>query len=152
MKIFIAADHGGFELKNYLVEYLLNSNFEFEDLSAPEIISTDDYPDYAKSVCRKVLNEANSVGILICKSGNGMAIAANKHKGIYASLCFTGTHAEFARKDDNSNVLCLDSKYHTNFKDYENIVDKFLTTEFDTKTTDRFLRRFKKVQDIEANI
>lgn len=150
MKIFIAADHGGFLLKNHLVDFLKQSNYEVNDFSSPEIDRTDDYPDYAKKVCEAVLENPGSNGVLICKSGNGMVIAANKFKGIYAALCFGEVHADFAKKHDNANVICLDSEYHCDFIDHENTLRTFLESEFDDKTTDRHARRFKKIQEIES--
>lgn len=149
MKIYIAADHGGFNLKNHLLNFMGSENYEFEDLSSTELDRTDDYPDYAKKVCEAVLANPGSTGILLCKSGNGMVIAANKFKGIYAALCFNEIHAEFAKRHNNANVLCLDSEYHCDIREFESIVLKFLETEFEDKNTDRHLRRFKKIQDIE---
>ncbi len=152
MKIYIAADHGGFELKNRILKEL-QKEFDMEDLGPFEFIADDDYPDFALKVATAVAENGmnddlihKTLGILICKSGNGMCIAANKVKGAYASLCFSKIHAEMARKHDNANIICLDSEYEG--EDPVEIVKKFLKANFDGIET-RHGRRFKKILDIE---
>ena len=148
MNIYIASDHGGLKLKSKILanSKLQIPNYKFEDLGPYELDPNDDYPDYALKVAEKVAQEPDALGILICRSGNGMCIAANKVKGAYAALAFSEYHAEMARKDDNANVLCLDADYQG-----ENpivIVKKFLESEFAGMDT-RHGRRFRKVQEIE---
>lgn len=145
MKIFIAADHGGFTLKNEIIKEL--DEFSFTDLGPQELNLEDDYPDFAKILCDSLLQEPGSTGILICKSGIGMSIAANKFKGIFAALCFTPEHAKKAREHNNANVLCLDSEYGSPETHLE-IVKTFLQTEFLGWET-RHGRRVKKVLEIE---
>ena len=154
MNIYIAADHGGFELKKQIIYFLTASVELSKQLGAlsitdvgPEVLDpTDDYPDFAFKTAIKVTEDPESIGILICRSGNGMVIAANKVKGAYASLCFTETHATKAREDDGSNILCLDADYE-NAETHQKIIKAFLTSK--TLTEDRFQRRFLKVQDWE---
>jgi ribose 5-phosphate isomerase B len=146
MKIYIASDHGGFELKNEIVSGLKEQDHDVEDMGPFELVPDDDYPDYALPVAESVKSTPDSIGILICRSGNGMAIAANKVSDIYASLCINKEHARKAREDDNSNVLCLDADYGGD--EPIEIVQQFLKAEFAGLDT-RHGRRFKKVQDIE---
>lgn len=145
MKIFIAGDHGGFTLKNEIIKEL--AEFNFTDLGPQELNLDDDYPDFAKILCDRLLQEPGLTGILICKSGIGMSIAANKFKGIYAALCFTPEHAKKAREHNNANVLCLDSEYGSKENHLE-IVKTFLQSEFAGWET-RHGRRVKKVFEIE---
>lgn len=152
MKIYISSDHGGFELKNQLLEsleipekYSGKENGIF-DLGPFEYNKDDDFPDFAKLVCEKIQNEKDSLGILICKSGIGMSIAANKYKGCYAALCFSPLHAQKAKEDDNANILCIGADYDG--EDANLIAQSFINTEFDS-SIERFQRRFEKVQKIE---
>ena len=156
MKIYLGADHGGFDTKNELLKQL-EAKFpehEFVDLGAKTLEPLDDFPDYAEAVARNVAGENDEVGesewkalgILICRSGNGMCIAANKVKGIYASLGFSAQHGLMARRDDNANVLCLDADYKS--EEPIDIAMSFINAKFagfDTK----YGRRFGKVLEIE---
>lgn len=148
MKIYIASDHGGFELKNQIVKHLKGGDHTVEDMGPSELNPDDDYPDYALPVAENVAVNPGSTGILICRSGNGMAVAANKVKGIYAALCINTTHAKKAREDDNANVLCLDADYGGD--EPTDIVDEFINSSFAGMDT-RHGRRFQKVQKIEEN-
>lgn len=150
MKIYIASDHGGFHLKNEIIQALNSAdgthNSEVTDLGPYEFDKDDDYPDYAKRVAEKIKADPEARGILICRSGNGMCIAANKFKGVYAALTFSEKHAEMAVVDDNANVLCLDADYENN--DSLKIVISFLKAEFAGHDT-RHGRRFRKIQAFE---
>lgn len=106
MKIFIGSDHGAFELKETLKAELKNLGIDFEDCGCADTTSVD-YPDIAKKTCKKILSTPNSLGVLMCGTGIGISIAANKIKGIRAALCHTELEAELARKHNDSNVLCL---------------------------------------------
>lgn len=145
MKIFISSDHGGFGVKEKIVRELGN-DYEIKDLGPYEINPDDDYPDYAKRVSKMILENPGSRGVLICRSGNGMAIAANKHKGIYASLCFGSRHARKAVEDDNSNICCLDADYEG--EDEVEIAKAFIDAEFAGVGT-RHERRFNKITALE---
>ena len=104
--IYIASDHGGFRLKSFLVEkYKNSSEYNFIDLGTNSLESCD-YPIYAKKLCEKVIAE-NTLGILICGTGIGMSMAANKHKGIRAALCAFEFQGRMTKAHNNASVLCL---------------------------------------------
>lgn len=106
LKIAIGADHGGFKLKEKIVQYLKEKNIEFEDFGTFSEDSCD-YPDYGKKVAKEVSEGKFNRGILVCGSGIGMSIVANKFKGVIAALCWNKATATSARTHNNSNVLCL---------------------------------------------
>lgn len=108
MKISIGADHRGFYLKTIIIERC--SDIEFCDVGTHDERRTD-YPLYAQDVCKHVLTGAADAGILICGSGQGMAIAANRHRGIYAALCWSVKMAEVAKAHDAANVLVLSADF-----------------------------------------
>ncbi|GIW67557.1 MAG: ribose-5-phosphate isomerase [Candidatus Parcubacteria bacterium] len=146
MKIFIGADHRGFELKEYLKEKLKENNYHVEDLGNFVYDPNDDYPDFALEVGERVASEKGNVGILICGSGAGVCFTVNKVKGIRGSLAFNSEMAKKMKADDDINVLCLAS----DFIDEENaweIVKAFLETKF--KNEEKYLRRIKKVNEYE---
>lgn len=146
MKIFIGADHRGFELKEFLKEKLQENNFEIEDCGNFVYDPEDDYPDFAFKVGEKVIENIGSLGILICGSGAGVCFAVNKIKGIRASIIYNEEMAKRAKADDDLNVLCLASDFI--FKEEALKITKvFLETEFKNET--KYLRRIKKVSDYE---
>ena len=152
MKIFIASDHGGFELKKTVIEDLKPKNYDLTDLGAFELDSNDDYTDFAAKLSDEIIRygknvSANVIGILICRSGIGMSIAANKVKGIYAALCFTPLHAKRAREHNNANVLCLDSDYG-DVENHKKVVETFIESNFIGWDT-RHGRRIKKIEELE---
>lgn len=129
MKVFISSDHGGWELKNKIVESL--TKFNLIDIG-PEILDkTDDYPVYALELSEQIKSEIfqgyDALGILLCRSGNGMAITANKVKGIRAALCFNSEHAVKSREDDHANILVLAADY-VDHNVAMQIVESFLTS------------------------
>jgi len=143
MKYFIASDHAGFELK----EYLKKQFKDLADLGPKEFIIEDDYPDYVYLLVQNIKKSlANSKGILICKNGVGVCIAANKFKGIRAGLTFSKEHALTLVSDDNINILCLPANF-INQESAKEIVEEFFNQEF--KPENRHLRRLKKVAIIE---
>lgn len=146
MKLYIGSDHGGFELKQQISESLRASHPEMrvEDLGPYEFNPEDDFPVYAFRVAERVAEEADAVGVLICRSGNGMAIAANKVKGIRAALCFSKLHAQKAREDDHANVCVLDNDYEGD--DPLEIVETFLAAQF---ADGRHDRRVQMITDYE---
>lgn len=129
MKIFIGVDHAGFEIKSHISDYLLSQNIEVVDLG---VYSKDrvDYPDIAKKVCSALLESEDSFGILVCGSGIGMSIAANKFKGIRAALCHDGYSAKMCRAHNDANVLCLGQRV-VGVGVVESIIDNFLDTKFE---------------------
>lgn len=105
MKIYIASDHGGYDLKQIIKNFLKEEGYDADDLGTNSDDSVD-YPDYGKRLCKKVLG-SEGLGILICGTGIGMSITANKFKGIYAALCSDEYSARMSREHNNANILCL---------------------------------------------
>ena len=139
-KIFISSDHAGFKLKETIKDYLRNKKVKFEDLG-PNDDSSVDYPDYAHKVAKKVKLKKSNVGILVCGSGTGMNIAANKHKNIRAAQCFNLKSTKLSRLHNDANIITLGSRLITK-KNALRFVDTFLTTDFDGG---RHLKRIKKI-------
>ena len=127
-KIVIASDHGGFRLKNEIIRHLSNRDFELDDLGCFSNESCD-YPDYAKKVVAEVL-KTNCKGILVCGTGIGMSITANRYKNIRASHCTDTFTARMTRMHNNSNILCLGERI-TGVGLALDIVDVWLNTEFE---------------------
>jgi ribose 5-phosphate isomerase B len=145
--IYIASDHAGYQLKKYLTRYLtVQLKRDFEDLGPDEYDKEDDFPDFAAKVARKVASKKDALGILICGSGQGVCITANKFKGIRAILGYSIEAAELARKHDFANVLCLAGRVLSNEHAIA-IVRTFLENE--PKQEKRFLRRIEKIRKIE---
>lgn len=145
--LFIASDHGGYQLKKRLVRYLQNELArEVTDLGPHEYIEDDDYPDYALPLAEQVAS-TNSRGILICKNGIGVCIAANKVPGIRAGLAYNLAAAESMMTDDNTNVMCLAA--HLSSDDHAMaILKRWLATDFSNDA--RHVRRLKKVAEREV--
>ena len=127
-KIYIGGDHAGFGLKEDIKQHLLAKGYEIEDFGTFSEESTD-YPDYAHPLAESVLKNGNP-GILICGSGNGINMTANKHKGIRSALCWLPEIAEMARLHNNANVVALPARY-ISAEEAKEIVDVFLGTEFE---------------------
>lgn len=145
-KVFIASDHGGFELKRKILQYFRDSvGNEFIDLGPYTLDPNDDYPDFAFLLAERVSLNPKSMGILICRSGNGMVISANKVDGAYAALCLSAKHAQMAKIDDNANIICLMADYK--FEDPIKITESFINTNF--SKAERHVRRFRKIVGYE---
>ncbi len=145
--IYIGADHGGYKLKEQIKKFLAKKKLDFDDVGAKTLDKNDDYPDYAKLVAKKVSqNPLRNVGILICRSGQGVCIVANKFDHVRAALVWNTKEAEMSRTDDMTNVLCLPSDYISQ-KEAESIVDVWLNTKYSTET--RHIRRVKKISVLE---
>lgn len=145
--LYIASDHAGFKLKQGLQEIFNTFELEFKDLGPFQEDPQDDYPDFAYLLSKNVVKES-SKGILICRSGIGMSIAANKVKGIYAALCESTNDAIKSREHNNSNVLVLNDFDKDASYVYNEIVKPWLETEFD-KNEERHVRRIEKIKAIE---
>lgn len=129
MKIAIASDHGGYKLKEKILEYLKEKNIEFQDFGTHAEESCD-YPEYAKIVSNKIVSNEFDKGILICGTGIGMAIVANKIKGIRAAVCTDSFSAKSSRTHNNTNVLCLGQRI-TGEGLALNLLDIWLSSEFE---------------------
>ena len=138
--IFISSDHAGFKLKETIKNYLTNKKIKFMDLG-PMNDSKVDYPDYAHKVARKVKVNKNSVGILVCGSGTGMNIAANKHKNVRAAQCFNLKSTKLSRLHNDANIITLGSRLISK-KNALKFISVFLNTKFDGG---RHLKRVKKI-------
>lgn len=125
--IYIASDHAGFELKNSLVKYLQSAKHAVHDLGTNSLDSVD-FPDYADLVCKKVIN-SSSVGVLICGSGQGMAMRANKYAPIRAALVYNDDVARLSREHNDANVICLGARLCT-LENAIKWINIFLTTDF----------------------
>src|SRR3989344_4242475 len=142
MKINIGADHAGFELKEKLKAYL-TKNYSVYDLGNLIYDKNDDYPKYASKVAKAVAKNKNSFGILICGSGQGVCIAANKIKGIRAALAENIRDAKLSRKDDDANILCLQGRV-LNFHNAKNIINGFLKAKF--SNANKYKRRINQIK------
>lgn len=140
--IAIACDHGGYDLKLEIIQYLKDKGVDYKDFGVDEKKSVD-YPDYAKIACEAVLNGEVSEAILICGTGIGISIAANKHKGIRAALCHDCFSAEATKLHNNANVLCLGGRI-VGAELAIKIVDTFLNTPF--SNDERHIRRINKLE------
>lgn len=127
-KIFIASDHAGYQLKLFLLNSLKKTSIEIIDLGCNSAKQSVDYPDYANLLCQNI--DENSFGILICGSGIGISISANRHKHIRAALCHNKNTAKLSRAHNNANVICLGARM-LRPKYALNICKTFLSQKFD---------------------
>ncbi|AUM62299.1 ribose 5-phosphate isomerase B [Spiroplasma monobiae] len=134
MKIFIGNDHAAVEMKNKIVEFLKEQGHEVVNIGTDSNDSVD-YPDFGKEVAQKVVQE-NTLGIVICGSGIGISIAANKVKGARAALCYEDQTAMLAREHNNANILALGARFIANEKAIR-LVDIFLNAEFEERHANR---------------
>ena len=139
-KVCIASDHGVFSLKQSVIDFLINKNVSVIDLG-PFENKTVDYPDYAKKLANRVKAKKSDVGILICGSGTGMAITANKIKTIRAAVCYNVKSTRLSREHNNANIICLGARL-TNKKLSLKLVEIFLKTKFEGG---RHLKRVNKI-------
>jgi len=146
MKIFLGADHNGFQLKEELEKYLIKSGHDVEDVGNLQLDPVDDFPMYGARVATKVLASKNSVGIVLCGSGQGVCMAANRFKGIRASLVWNESGAKASRNDDDANVLCLAADEINDESKAKRLVDVWLNTPFDGAA--RFVRRVKQLDEL----
>ncbi len=145
MKIYIGADHRGFELKKSIVESLSKKGHEVVDVGTFQEEMGCDYPQFSLEVASKVAGNADARGILVCMTGIGHSIAANKVPGAYAALCYTKEAAKLSREHNNSNILVLGSLF-IEAANIIPIVETWLTTPFEGG---RHQRRFEQIQAIE---
>ena len=139
-KIFLASDHAGFKLKQAIRKFLIKKGKKIMDLGTKNVDSVD-YPDFAHLLARKMKKDKDNFGILVCGSGIGMDMAANKHKNIRAALCYNVRSAKLSRKHNNANVMTVGSRL-TKKNVALKTVKAFLDTKFEGG---RHLRRIKKI-------
>ena len=128
-KICIASDHAGYELKEKIKDDLIKRNMPIIDLG-PLAKKSVDYPDYAKKVAKRVLSKKSDVGILICGSGTGMSITANKYKGVRAAQCYNKKSTILSRQHNNANIICIGARMLKN-KNALSFVNYFINTKFE---------------------
>ncbi len=129
MKLIIGCDHAGYQLKQYIKEKLLLNGHDIEDVGTNSEESVD-YPDFAHLVAQKVENDTYPFGILICGSGNGISMAANKHKGIRCAICWNEEITKLAREHNNANIISLPARFISK-EEAIKCVNLFLSTEFE---------------------
>ncbi|HIE34893.1 MAG TPA: ribose 5-phosphate isomerase B [Campylobacterales bacterium] len=144
MRVYIATDHAGFAIKEFVKELFMQRGYKIVDLG-PDSDSRVDYPDFAKKVAIEVAKDSNSYGVLICGTGIGMSIAANKIKGIRAAEVYDYYTAKMARAHNDANILCFGERV-VGKGEIESIVDAWCTTKFEGG---RHLNRVKKIISLE---
>ena len=145
MVIYIGADHNGFYLRNSLLDYLNRAGYEVIDEGDKKLDTGDDFPVFASKVVNDVLSSSDPRGILICGSGQGMCMAANRYKGIRSALIYDRASARSSRNDDNSNIACLPANLLE--KDDTNVlIETWLSTPF--ANAPRFVRRLSQLDEL----
>jgi ribose 5-phosphate isomerase B len=147
MKIYISSDHGGFYLKQELVSYLQSQGHAITDFGAKSFETKDDYTDYVIPMSEALAKDGRALGIVLGRSGNGEAIAANKVNGVYAAHCLSEKMAVKAREHNNANVLALGAEY-TTITAAKRIVQAFIKTPFSSAARHR--RRVNKIKRYES--
>ncbi len=148
MKIYIGADHKGYKLKKKVSKWLLEWKYDFEDLGAEEYDKSDDYTVYAERVASMVASDKTFRGILMCGSGVGVDIMANKFDGVRASFGKSSAQVKSGRQDDDMNILILAADY-TEEAEAKKMLKTFLETKFDNVA--RHKKRLDEIKRIEAN-
>ena len=151
MRVYLGADHQGYYLKNKIRDYLTKAGYQVTDYSSDKFNPDDDFPQYAQAAARRVVDETNDtdMAILICGGGQGMAMAANRIKGVRAIVATTASDAWYGRNDNDANVLCLPARILD--KDYnepiwKDTVDTFLKTPF--AGAERYIRRNRELDEL----
>jgi len=140
LPLAIGSDHAGYEYKEAIKKVLVSAGWMVDDKGTYSTDSTD-YPDYAHPVAKMVEDGKATVGVLICGSGEGVCMTANKHQGVRAALCWNEEVAQLARQHNNANIICLPARF-VSIEDAEKMVDTFLSTAFEGG---RHERRVEKI-------
>lgn len=149
MKIFLGSDHNGYQLKEKVFAYLAKRGYEVQDVGGKTLEPDDDFPEFAQMAAIKVLGENEKDdprAILLCGGGQGMCMAANRFKGIRASVIWDSHEAKMTRNDNDSNVLCLPARILEDGEDWKNIIDTWLETPF--AAAPRFKRRNAQIDEV----
>ena len=150
MVIYLGADHRGFALKEHIHRYLIEAGYEVVDCGAEQLDEQDDYPVRASAVAKKVSPDADRArGVVICGSGVGASIVANKFPNIRCALCFSSDQAMVSRTDDNTNVLALGADF-TDVETAKKIISVWLQTDFNA--TERYTRRLAEIRQLEYEL
>ena len=148
MKVYIGADHRGYKLKEKLFQWLVDGKYSVEDYGAYELDVSDDYVVYAEKVASVVSKVDNRRGVLLCGSGVGVDVVANKFDGVRATVGKSADQVKAGRRDDDMNVLVLAAEF-TGVEEAKEMLKAFLETKFDQKS--RHKRRLEDIKRIEAN-
>lgn len=148
MKVYLASDHAGFDLKEKIKDYLKSENFDVEDCGAFQLDPNDDYPVLISKAAGKISKEPTSFAVVFGKSGAGEEIVANKFENVRAVLGFSEENVRLARVDNDANVLSLGLEFE-NFETAKELVKIFLETPFSNEP--RHTRRIAEIKEIEAN-
>lgn len=149
MKIYLGADHNGFAMKGHVFAYLAKRGYDVEDVGDRELDADDDFPEFAQIAALKVLGDDSKDprAILICGGGQGMCMAANRFRGIRASVIWDEYEAKMTRNDNDSNVLCLPSRiFDKDEAGWQNIIDTWLKTPF--AAAPRYKRRNAQIDEL----
>lgn len=146
MKVYLACDHAGFELKEKVKEYLLSQNYEVSDEGAFSFDKDDDYPGLISKAAEKVSKDTGSKAIVFGKSGAGEAIVANKFKNVRAVMGFSEENVRLSRQHNDANILSLGSLF-VDFEKAKNLIDLYLNTPFSNE--ERHVRRIENIKEIE---
>ena len=149
MKIYLGADHQGFAMKEEVFAYLAKRGYDVEDVGDRELDPNDDFPEFAQMAALKVLGDENddAKAILLCGGGQGMCMAANRFRGIRASVIWDAYEAKMTRNDNDSNILCLPSRVlHDEPKLWQDIIDTWLNTPF--AAAPRYKRRNAQIDEL----
>lgn len=149
MKIFIGSDHQGFALKEKVFAYLVKHNYDVEAVGGQTLDPNDDFPEFAQAVALKIIgsDDKDPRGILICGGGQGMAMAANRFRGIRASVIWDAHEAKMTRNDNDSNVLCLPARIlNEDEKTWKGVIETWLNTPFADAA--RFRRRNQQIDEV----
>ena len=147
MTIYLGSDHGGFSLKQKLAAFLQKEGFSVKDFGPFQLDPQDDYPDFVVPAAKAVAREKGSLGIVLCRNGQGVCIACNKVKGIRAVTGFSLKMVKSTKADDDANILCLPADYLSE-KEAKEIVLSWIKEPFSGQ--ERHLRRLRKVSRLEA--
>lgn len=149
MKIYLGADHNGFHLKEKVFAYLAKRGYDVEDVGGRELDPDDDFPEFAQMAALKVIGETDKDprAILLCGGGQGMCMAANRFRGIRASVIWDAYEAKMTRNDNDSNVLCLPARVlEHDEKEWQDIIETWLKTPF--ADAPRFRRRNAQIDEV----
>lgn len=149
MKIYLGSDHQGFHLKEKVFAYLAKHGYDVEDVGDKTLDPDDDFPEFAQAAALRIIGseDKDPRGILLCGGGQGMAMAANRFRGIRASVIWNAFEAKMTRNDNDSNVLCIPARILENDESaWEGIIEVWLNTPFATAT--RFKRRNAQIDEL----
>lgn len=146
MKVYLGSDHNGFHLKESVFVFLSKRGYDVKDVGDKELHEDDDFPQFARLAALKILGEEDARAILLCGGGQGMCMAANRFRGIRASVIWDEFEAKMTRNDNDSNVLCLPSRIFENNKDWQPIITTWLETPF--AGAERYRRRNRQLDEL----